>query len=143
LVSIRKNEKIQQNSQKISKNNYMNQNKTAFPSQEEVKSLRQEMSRSNHRVNLGLSLSATPTEKAKYELCQDIARYQRENNLSEKKLAQKLGIEERKTEYILFGHINKLTLDKLIDYANSLHITTEIKIPLPYERNKKTAAYSR
>ncbi|RHZ35893.1 XRE family transcriptional regulator [endosymbiont GvMRE of Glomus versiforme] len=116
----------------------MNQNKTTFPSPEELKRVRKEISRSNHRVNIGLSLNATPTEKAKYELCQDIARYQRENNLTEKKLAQKLGIEEKKAEYILFGHINKFTLDKLIDYANSLHITTEIRIPLPYERKETT-----
>jgi len=123
----------------------MNQSKIkpTFPAHKEVKSLRREMSRSNHRVNFGLSLNATPAEKAKYNLCQDIARYQREKNLSELELAQKLGIEAKRTEYILFGHINKLTLDKLIDYANSLRITTEIKIPLPYERNKETAIYSR
>ena len=95
----------------------MNQNKTTFPSREELKRVRREISRSNHRVNIGLNSNATPTEKAKYELCQDIARYQRENNLTEKTLAQKLGIEERKAEYILFGHISKFTLDKLIDYA--------------------------
>ena len=79
----------------------MNQDKNSektkhtFPSLEELKRVRKEISRFNHRVNIGLSLNATPAEKAKYELCQDIARYQRENNLTEKKLAQKLGIEER------------------------------------------------
>jgi predicted XRE-type DNA-binding protein len=121
----------------------MNQTKLAFPSREELKRVRREISRSNHRVNFGLNLEATPTEKAKYELCQNIAGYQRENNLTEKKLAQKLKIEEKKAEWILFGHINKFTLDKLIDYANSLHISTEVKVSLPYERNKATSTYAR
>src|SRR4051794_33282504 len=117
----------------------MNQSKNSrkvnftFPSSEELKKVRKEIFRSDHRVNFGLSLNATPTEKVKYELCQDIARYQRENSLTEKELSQKLGIEEKKTEYILFGHINEFTLDKLIEYADILHIiTTEIKTPPSY-----------
>lgn len=120
-----------------------NNNRPAFPSPEELKRVRKEIANSDHRVNKGLSLNATPMEKAKYELCQEIARYQRENKLSEERLSQKLGITQRIVEYILFAHINKLTLDKLISYANNLHITTEIKIPLPYERNQKQTAHAR
>jgi Helix-turn-helix domain len=120
-----------------------NNSRPMFPSQEELKRVRKEIATSDHRVNIGLSLNATPMEKAKYGLCQEISRYQRENNLSEPELAQKLGITEKIAEYILFAHINKLTLDKLIDYANNLRLTTEIKIPLPYERNEKQTAHPR
>ena len=112
-----------------------------FPSPEELKRARKEIANSDQRVNKGLSLNATPMEKAKHELCQEIACYQRENNLSEEKLSQKLGISRRIAECILFANINKLTLDKLISYANNLHITTEIKIPLPYEQNEKQTAH--
>lgn len=120
-----------------------NNNHPTFPSPEELKRVRKEIANSNHRVNKGLSLNATPIEKVKYELCQKIACYQRENNLSEERLSQRLGITERIAEYILFAHISKLTLDKLIDYANNLRLTIEIKIPLPYERNEKQTAHPR
>jgi hypothetical protein len=121
----------------------LNQKLFTFPSSEELKRVRKEIATSDHRVNQGLSLNATPMEKAKYELCQKIARYQRENNFSEAELGKKLGITERATEYILFSQINRITLDKLINYANDLHITTEIKIPLPYERNEKETTHPR
>ena len=40
-------------------------------------------------------MDATPIEKTKYEVCQNILRYKRENNLSEKELAKKLGIKNQ------------------------------------------------
>jgi hypothetical protein len=55
------------------------------------------------RINRGLTLNATPVEKAKYEVCQNILRYKRENKLSEKEIAKKLGIkEEDKLDHLLF-----------------------------------------
>ncbi|CAH1755731.1 9159_t:CDS:2 [Entrophospora sp. SA101] len=44
------------------------------------------------RTNFLLSPNATAAEKAKYNLCKSIARYERENKLSEQELAKKLGI---------------------------------------------------
>src|SRR6185369_5251784 len=73
------------------------------------------------RINQGLTPNSTPLEKSKYELCQNILRYKRENNLSEKELGEKLGIKQiDKLEYLLFRHIDYFTLDELVDYASEL-----------------------
>ncbi|CAI2192654.1 46_t:CDS:2 [Funneliformis geosporum] len=41
--------------------------------------------------------------------------YERINNLTEKELSKKLGIDQAKTEYILFCHIDKIALDELTE----------------------------
>jgi len=86
------------------------------------------------RINQGLSFDATPTDKAKHEICQSILNYMHENNLSEKEIGKKLGIKKQdKLEYLLFCHINNFDLDELAEYANKLLGSFELKIVRPGE----------
>jgi hypothetical protein len=98
-----------------------------FPSETELKKVRKELSDPNYsRVNLVLEDNATPLEKSKYEICQNIARYQRENNLSEKEIGKALGIKPiKKLECLLFSHIN---LDELVEYASELFAPFHLEI---------------
>lgn len=93
-----------------------------FPSEKEIKEMCQKLSDPNYsRVNFVLGDSATPLEKSKYEICQNIARYKRENNLSEKDIGKKLGIKPvKRLECLFFSHINEFTLDELVEYATEL-----------------------
>jgi len=103
--------------------------KFSFPPEEELKKLLKRVEQPNYRrVNIGLHPDATPAEKAKYKLCKTIARYVRENNLTEKELGKKLGIDQTKTEYILFCHIDKIALDELVNYTEELAMPLEMKI---------------
>jgi predicted XRE-type DNA-binding protein len=77
--------------------------------------------------------NATPADKAKYNLCKSIARYERENKLSEQELAKKLGITHSKVEKILFCHIDKLNLEELVNLAGRLAVPLEMKINGKYE----------
>jgi hypothetical protein len=91
------------------------------------------------RINQGLAPNATPLEKSKYEICKNILRYKRENNLSEKDLGEKLGIKQTdKLEYLLFCHIDYFTLDELVEYASELftpfHLTVHEE-PVKSKRN--------
>ncbi|CAI2175661.1 14107_t:CDS:2 [Funneliformis geosporum] len=64
-----------------------------FPPQEEMKRVLKRIARPGYRrVNIGLLPDATEADKVKYHLCLSISRYQDENNLPEKELANKLGI---------------------------------------------------
>ena len=117
-----------------------NKKQFAFPPQEEIERVKKEIFQTNHRVNFLLKPNATPMDKAKYQLCKSISYFQEEKKLSEKELGKMMEIDERKLEHVLFCHINKFTLDKLINYANNLHINTEIKIPIPYDRDEKATA---
>ncbi|CAG8442308.1 3948_t:CDS:10 [Ambispora leptoticha] len=88
--------------------------KFVFPPQEELERARKRIARPGYRrINIGLLPNATESDKVKYHLCLSISRYQDENDLSEKELAQRLGISKAKLEYILFRHLDKLTLEEL------------------------------
>jgi hypothetical protein len=76
---------------------------------------------SYHRINKGLTPDATPLEKSKYEICQNILCYKRESGLSEKEIGKKLGIrKQEKLECLLFCHIRNFSLDELVEYASKL-----------------------
>jgi hypothetical protein len=53
--------------------------------------------------NIGLPKNPTAEEKLKYEICQTISRYKRENSLSEEELKVKIGANSQYTHYILYG----------------------------------------
>ena len=113
----------------------------SFPPEEEIKKVIKRMTQPGYRrINQGLLPNATTEEKIKYELCQNISRYARKNNLTEKELGKKLGIDQAKTEYILFAHINRLILGELIAYVDNLHIPLEIKI-ISQNGHQKTTSH--
>ena len=70
----------------------------------------------------------TPSEKTKYNICQKILRYQRENNLSDKIIAHKTHLTLNEVEDILFCRISKFSLDNLLNYASRLFSPAEIKV---------------
>src|SRR3982750_2281254 len=98
------------------KNNSKKSNKKefSFPPEEEIQRVIKRFSDPNYtRVNIGLKPDATTEDKIKHNLCKSIVRHARKNNLTEKELTQKLGIDQVKIEHILFCHINKLTFQEL------------------------------
>ena len=81
-----------------------------------------------HQINRGLMPDATPTDKAKYEICQSIIRYKRRKNLSTEKLAQQINLTNGETQEILFCYINNFTLDRLVKYASQIFKPLTIKV---------------
>src|SRR5690349_6989566 len=111
-----------------------------FPPQEELERVRKRIARPGYRrVNIGLMPNASEADKVKYHLCLSISRYQDENNLSEKELAQRLGVNKAKVEYILFRHLDKLTLEELINYLSELPMPFKLKTNFSYDRKEASA----
>jgi len=71
-------------------------------------------------INRGLSLNATPLEKSKYDICQDILLYTQENNISDQDLKKKLDVKQIELDYLVYCHVDKFTLDQLVNYASKL-----------------------
>ena len=71
---------------------------------------------------------ASPADRAKYDLCQIIARYRREHGLMQKDIAAKLAVDEARVSQILRGRIESFTLDRLIAYAQKLHPGLRVRI---------------
>jgi hypothetical protein len=76
-------------------------------------------------------------EKTKYSICQGILGYKQDNDVPVKKLARQLGLTVYRTETILYSHFNEFNLEELIDYANYLHLSYQVKIKLPYGQTAK------
>ena len=75
-----------------------------------------------------LGKDATVLEKIKYELCQSIVRYKRENQLESKKIARVLKLDELTTNKLLHYYIENFALDSLISYVEKLNIPCQVKI---------------
>jgi predicted XRE-type DNA-binding protein len=94
-----------------------------------LKRIREKLSDPNYRDgNLALPENATELERAKYQLCQLIARYQREHSLLQKDIARRIGVDESRISDILRGKIERFTLDRLISYAERLHPGLRVRV---------------
>lgn len=106
-----------------------NQTQDRFPDEKTLKRIREKLSDPDYEGgNIALPEDATPTDKAKYQLCQLIARYKRKHNLLQKEIAKKIGVDESRTSEILRCKIDSFTLDRLVKCAGKLHESLEIKI---------------
>lgn len=103
--------------------------KEAFPDERTLKRVRDKLSDPAYKGgNLALSSNASETDRAKYQVCQLIAKYLREHGLMQKELAEKLGVDESRISDLLRGKTESFTLDRLIGYAERLHPGLRIEI---------------
>ncbi|CAG8455749.1 26228_t:CDS:2, partial [Gigaspora margarita] len=70
----------------------------------------------------------TPLEQAKYDICQKVIRYKRNNKLTTEELAKKIQLTKPETEDILYYRIDYFTLDRLMEYTNKLFSPCREKI---------------
>jgi predicted XRE-type DNA-binding protein len=100
-----------------------------FPDEKILRRVREKLSDPDYQGgNLALPEKASEVDRTKYQLCQLIAKYQRENNLLQKQVAEKLEIDESRISDILRGKIESFTLDRLMSYAEKLHRKLKVKI---------------
>jgi len=78
--------------------------------------------------NYALPENASELEKSKYEICQNIAKYKRINEMSLKDLAYELGVSLKKLDDILYCRINLLKLDDLASYLEKLGVVFHLEI---------------
>lgn len=115
-----------------------NLKKSILPPEKEIARVNKIVSKAGfRRVNIGLMPNASELDKTKYNICQSIARYQRENHLEEENLAKRLRISQNKLEEILFCHINKLELEELINHVDKL--TGHLEVKINYDGEKASA----
>ena len=100
-----------------------------FPDAATMKRVREKLSDDKFEGgNLALQADASETERAKYQLCQLIARYQREQEMSQRDIAKKLGVNEARISEIVRGKIGSFTLDRLIEYTAKLYPKVKVLI---------------
>ena len=113
---------------KTTQNKSINQDFSFPPETEMQRVLKRFADPHYNRVNIGLTPNASELDKAKYNICQSISRYKRLNKLTPVKLVQKIGINQAKTDDILFGRITELNFEELASYAEKLNGHLQIKV---------------
>jgi len=114
---------------KTTKKSSSNKQKFTFPPQQELERVIKYFSDPNCKeINQGLMPNASELDKAKYDICQSISRYKRINNLTPRQLSQKIGINQTKTDDILFGRISKLNFEELTSYTEKLNGHLQVKV---------------
>jgi predicted XRE-type DNA-binding protein len=103
--------------------------KNAFPDSKILTCIRETLSDPNYQGgSLALPESASGVDRAKYQICQRIASYQREHGLLQKDIARQLGVDESRISDILRGRIKGFTLDRLIGYGEKLHPGLQVQV---------------
>ena len=72
--------------------------------------------------------NASSLDKTKYELCERLLGYMQEHDLTQRELAKKLGVVESRVSEVLHYRIQKVTLDRLVKYHQTLNPKFALKV---------------
>ncbi len=97
-----------------------------WPSEKELKTVQNKISKTQGSRLLGPK--ATAIEKAKFRLCELFVIYKNEHDLTQRELAQKLGINEALVSKILNYRFERFTIDKLLSYLSILYSEIDLTI---------------
>jgi predicted XRE-type DNA-binding protein len=99
------------------------------PSENEWTEIRKTANRLKGKKAAGLlPSSASPLDRMKYDLCKRLLVYMRENQLTQRELAQHLGVVESRVSEVLHYRIQKVTLDRLVKYHQTLDPKFALKV---------------
>lgn len=95
-----------------------------FPTKKEIEKTLKDLKHTEG--TLALSPKATALEKFRFNLCQSFLKYKQEKNLTQRKFAEILKVDEAKVSKILHHRIKEFSTDRLINLY--LIIDPEIEI---------------
>ena len=82
-----------------------------FPNKEEIESISEKLK--NVEGTLLPPSNPTPIEQLRWDICQRFLSYKMERNITQKELAERLGIDEAKVSKILRHRIEEFSTDRL------------------------------
>lgn len=71
---------------------------------------------------------ASPVDRAKHELCSHFVRYCQEKNVTQRELAETLGVSESRVSEIVHYHHGRFTIDKLLMLLNVIKPKLKFKV---------------
>jgi predicted XRE-type DNA-binding protein len=99
---------------------------TKFPSEKELKDVRERLSRGP--ASKVLPKDASTVDKTKYAICQEIVIYKNKKKLTQRQLAEKIGENESLISKVVHYNIEEFTIDRLMKFLNTIYPNAEIKI---------------
>lgn len=98
----------------------------AWPTENEWAETEKKLARSKPAKRL--PLDASPVEQAKQELCSHFVRYCQEKDLTQRELAEVLGVSESRVSEIVRYHHGRFTIDKLLELLNIIKPKLKFKV---------------
>ncbi len=97
-----------------------------FPNEKELEKIRKESEQ--WEGSLALNSDATPLEKFRFQICQELLLYKQKNNLKNIALAEKLEMPEADLSRILRHRIEGISTDRLLGLLNKINPNHEIHL---------------
>ena len=100
--------------------------KTNFPSEEQLKKVREKLSKGV--AARPLPKGADLVERTKHAICEKFVVYLNSGKMKQKELAEKLGIAESLVSKIIHYHYDEFTIDRLLRYLEVIQPGVEFKV---------------
>lgn len=99
--------------------------KTKWPSEAQIKEMREKLSEAP--ASRPLPSDATPIDKIKHDICREFVVYKNSSRITQKALADKVGIDEALMSKILHYNIDEFTIDRLVRFLIALRPNAKLK----------------
>src|SRR5689334_5965261 len=104
----------------------MAKSKFKFPSEKNLKAARKKLEAS--KGTYLLPPDAAAVDRAKYDLCRKILIYMHTKGLSQRQLANAMGIPETRVSEIVHYRIWKFTIDRLLEYYERVNPKVDFNV---------------
>lgn len=98
----------------------------AFPSEKELERARKKLTKVE--PTRSLPKDASKADRLKYELCRQFVKHLLKHDMTQKELAQEIGIEPARMNEIVKYRIDLFTVDRLLNYVELLKPNLKITV---------------
>jgi predicted XRE-type DNA-binding protein len=88
-----------------------------YPDENDLNEILKKLSSEDVIGSTVIPKNASESEKIKYKLCAKILEYKLHKNLTQKELAEKLGLDEPEISRVLHYKIERYSIERLLGYA--------------------------
>lgn len=97
-----------------------------FPSEKELERIWKKLDKGP--ASRPLPKDASAVDRAKFRLCEKFVIYKNVHNITQRALAEKIGIDEALMSKVLHYHFDEFTTDRLINYLSKIYPDIDVKI---------------
>ena len=108
---------------------------TKFPNEKELKEIRDALGKAP--ASRMLPSNASSVERLKFSLCEQFVSYLLDHKLTQRDLAETIGIDESLVSKIVHYHFEDFTIDRLVKYLSVLFPKADLEILV--KKNSKVA----
>lgn len=99
-----------------------------YPEEKDLKEILKKLSSDDVVGSTVIPKNAPESDKIKYKLCGKILEYKLNKNLTQKELAEKIGLDEPETSRVLHYKIERYSIERLLGYAMVLYPKLTIEV---------------